>query len=119
MAIFPVLYDKSLLLIYLIHSSLHLLIQRRRRAWQPTLVFLPGESPGQRSLVDYSPWGHKELDSADLDKGHKSLILLPSSGSAACLALPQLHHWNKGSEICLLLHCLGPKPFGGVENIFL
>ena len=28
----------------------------RRREWQPTLVFLPGESHGQRSLVGYSPW---------------------------------------------------------------
>ena len=27
-----------------------------RRAWQPTPVFLPGKSYGQRSLVDYSPW---------------------------------------------------------------
>ena len=26
-----------------------------RRAWQPALAFLPGESQGQRSLVDYSP----------------------------------------------------------------
>ena len=25
-----------------------------------TPVFLPGESHGQRSLVGYSPWGHKE-----------------------------------------------------------
>ena len=33
-----------------------------RRAWQPTPVFLPGESYGQRSLVGYSPWGHKELN---------------------------------------------------------
>ena len=33
-----------------------------RRAWQPTLVFLPGESHGQRSLAGYSPWGCKELD---------------------------------------------------------
>ena len=33
-----------------------------RRKWQPTSVFLPGESHGQRSLVGYSPWGHKELD---------------------------------------------------------
>ena len=33
-----------------------------RRAWQPTAVFLPGESHGQRRLVGYSPWGHKELD---------------------------------------------------------
>ena len=28
-----------------------------RRAWQPTSVFLPGESHGQRSLAEYSPWG--------------------------------------------------------------
>ena len=25
-------------------------------------VFLPGQSPGQRSLASYSLWGHKELD---------------------------------------------------------
>ena len=33
-----------------------------RRAWQPTPALLPGESHGQKSLVDYSPWGHKESD---------------------------------------------------------
>ena len=32
------------------------------RKWQPTPVFLPGESHEQRSLVGCSPWGHKELD---------------------------------------------------------
>ena len=31
-----------------------------RRAWQPTPVFLPGESHKQRSLVGYRPWGPKE-----------------------------------------------------------
>ena len=36
-----------------------------RRAWQPTLVFLPGESHGQKSLAGYSPWGHKESDTAE------------------------------------------------------
>ena len=35
-----------------------------KRAWQPTPVFLPGESHCQRSLVGYSPWGHKQLDMA-------------------------------------------------------
>ena len=33
-----------------------------RRAWQLTPAFLPGGFQGQRSLVGYSPWGHKELD---------------------------------------------------------
>ena len=37
-----------------------------RRAWQPTLVFLPGESHGQRSLSGYSPWDHKALDTTEV-----------------------------------------------------
>ena len=32
------------------------------RTWQPTPVFLPGESHGQRSLADYSPWVCKKSD---------------------------------------------------------
>ena len=36
-----------------------------RRAWQPSPVFLPRESHRQRSLVGYSPWGHKELDTTE------------------------------------------------------
>ena len=31
------------------------------RKWQPTPVFLPGKSHGQRSLAGYSPWGHKRV----------------------------------------------------------
>ena len=34
----------------------------RRRKWQPTPVFLPGKSHGQRSLVGYHPWGGKQSD---------------------------------------------------------
>ena len=33
-----------------------------RRGWQPTPVFLPEESHGQRSLEGYSPRGRKEVD---------------------------------------------------------
>ena len=36
-----------------------------RKAWQPTPVFLPGESHGQRSLVGYSPRGRKESDTTE------------------------------------------------------
>ena len=36
-----------------------------RRKWQPTPVFLPGESHGQRSLVGYGLWGGKELDTTE------------------------------------------------------
>ena len=36
-----------------------------RRKWQHTPIFLPGESHGQRSLVSYSAWGHKESDTPE------------------------------------------------------
>ena len=32
-----------------------------RRKWQPTPVYLPGKSQGQRSLVGYSSWGCKRV----------------------------------------------------------
>ena len=35
------------------------------RKWQPTPVLLLGKSHGQRSLVGYSPWSHKELDTTE------------------------------------------------------
>ena len=37
-----------------------------RRARQPTPVFLPGESHGQRILVAYSPWGCTESDMTEV-----------------------------------------------------
>ena len=41
-----------------------------KRAWQPTPVFLLGESPGQRSLVGCSPWVHKESDVTEYTHTH-------------------------------------------------
>ena len=43
----------------------HLLTFPWSRKWQPTPVFLPGESHGQRSLAGYSPWGYKESDTIE------------------------------------------------------
>ena len=36
-----------------------------RRQWQPTLVFLPGESQGRGSLVGCRPWGRTESDTTE------------------------------------------------------
>ena len=36
-----------------------------RRKWQPTSVFLPGKSHGERNLVGYSPWAHKKSDTIE------------------------------------------------------
>ena len=40
------------------------------KEWQPTPVFLPGKSHGQRSLEGYSPWGHKKSDTAECIHTH-------------------------------------------------
>ena len=36
------------------------------RKWQPTPVFLPGESQGQGSLVGCCLWGHTESDTTEV-----------------------------------------------------
>ena len=47
-----------------------------RRAWQPTPIFLPGESHGQRSLVGFSPWGHKKSDMTEAtQKAHTTQFM--------------------------------------------
>ena len=51
-----------------------------RRIWQPTPVFLPGESHGRRSLVGYSPRGRRE------------------SGTTEQLHLCRVHHENAGLD---------------------
>ena len=40
------------------------------RTWQPTPVFLPGESHRQWSLAGYSPWGPKAWDTAEQPGTH-------------------------------------------------
>ena len=67
-----------------------------RRKWQPTPIFLPGKSHGQRSLQGYSPWGSKTSDTTELqqsqhavqslhpecsDGKHRDHILLSGAGS--------------------------------------
>ena len=41
-----------------------------RRKWQPTPVFLPGESQGWRSLAGCSLWGHTESDTTEVTQQH-------------------------------------------------
>ena len=51
-------------------------------AWQPTSVFLPGESHGQRSLAGSSPWGCKESDTTEMaeDRQCKKATQLDQDG---------------------------------------
>ena len=36
-----------------------------RRKWQPSPVFLPGESQGWQSLLSCRLWGHTELETTE------------------------------------------------------
>ena len=65
-----------------------------RREWQPTPVFLPGKSHGQRSLVGYSPWGHKESDTTEqlstaqlVNMSDKLVVFCGSDPDLCCIFL--------------------------------
>ena len=45
-----------------IHIDIYVVKLPWRRKWQPTPVFQPGESHGQRTLAGYNPWDGKESD---------------------------------------------------------
>ena len=44
-----------------------------RRKWQPTPVFLPGESQGCGGLVGCHPWGHTESDTTEATQQQSSM----------------------------------------------
>ena len=77
-----------------------------RREWQPTPVFLPGKSPGQRSLAGYSPRSHKESDTTYFvsDQVGSQLMVWGTSHSSVEIDAPY------GDS------CVGPSPthWGGV-----
>ena len=87
-----------------------------RRTWQPTPVFLPGKSHGQRSLAGYSPGGRKESDrtkqqtatatwEAACKRGDQQAALMESlhqltpSGRRLGTFCEQLFQWTKKSSM--------------------
>ena len=60
-----------------------------RKEWQLTPVFLPGEFHGQRSPVDYSPWGCKESNMTHV------ILIMGFPGRAVVKNLPA----NAGDKI--------------------
>ena len=82
-----------------------------KRAWQPTPVFLPGESHGQRILVGYSPGGHQELDTTEVTARSlliSSLFLSKCHSTNRLLSQPplKLGMTMKCNQMC---GCLLPK----------
>ena len=81
-----------------------------RKKWQPTPVFWPGKSHGQRSLVGYSPCSHKESDTTD-QVTNKPQIPVTRSSVEVRSSLPPS---QKGSfsGLILKLQVLGPPGKG-------
>ena len=78
--------------------------------WQPTPEFLPAESHGQRSLVCYSSWSHKESDTTEVTHEHvwggtrpcRMLSSKQSDGRHASLSQWHLNFhltWSQGSFV--------------------
>ena len=69
-----------------------------RRKWKPTPILLPGKSHGWRSLVGYSPWGHKESDTTErlhfhfypVLQSHTPHICIPEDILFSLCAVPSL-----------------------------
>ena len=82
-----------------------------RRKWQPTPVFLPGKSHGQRSLAGYSPWGYKKLDVNEHTHWSTNLgTALYSSGIFYFDSIISIV-WNYLILFCrLMAKCLGSSP---------
>ena len=111
-----------------------------RRKWQSTPVFLPGESHGQRSLVGYCSWGHKEPDTTEWlsrtcmlyrENGHKAsswifpgwkqkgvrneaenynIIVLESEETAQLLGVLKLSWMQQRNEDWKCCHRAAPGP---------
>ena len=76
-----------------------------RRKWQPTPVFLPGESQGQRSLVGCCLWGHTESDTTEVTQQQQQQQQEEGNGNPlqySCLGNPTDRGagglWSKRSQ---------------------
>ena len=112
-------------------SSLHSLYHWRRK-WQPTPVFLPGESHGQRSLAGHGPWSRRELDMTEVTEHNwsKSLCLLWDLEIPLCIwekeefpwrikILSDGITWCKNLGACIARHygSLSPQKRKGVLDL--
>ena len=98
-----------------------------RREWQPTPVFLPGESHGQKSLVGYGAIGLQSIRHKQLGTHTSGLYIFRSHAYWECLqALENKLSWNSetahftqltyfSAQLTLFCCCLFPVG----ENLLL
>ena len=81
-----------------------------KKEMQPTPVFLPGESHGQRRLrLPYTPWGHKESDMTERLNNNKETAssegAIPVASCLSVLLCPAVEGLGKHHFICLSYCC--------------
>ena len=86
--------------------SLFTLIHWRRK-WQPTPVFLPGESQGRWSLVVCRLWGRTESDTTEATWQQQ---LLDHQGIPPKCCFLNTEHWR--------LHCIQFPSLCSLENLY-
>ena len=84
----------------------------RRRKLQPTPVFLPGKSHGQRNLAGYSLWGHKESDTNEWLNNNDNLLNPRIRHPQSVLAGSLMNNSRKPKKT---KHRVGCKSFKGGE----
>ena len=87
----------------------------REEDMQPTPVFLPGETHGQRSLAGYSPWAHKE---SDMTEGLGTVsIQITNIPKDACILESEMPAFQ-GINSCLQAFCCftGARDAGQAET---
>ena len=107
-----------------------------RRKWQPTPVFLPGESHERRSLVGCSPWSRTELDTTEVTQQQQQHSNTRARGSQpvplTCSPLPRisLHSgrlllveitegWHFISYLCGALSCISALGKDGETSVHI
>ena len=75
-----------------------------RREWLPTQVFLPGEFHGQRSVAGYSPWGCKELRTAEWLTLSVFFFFFPRA-SGLGVASGEAERVEHGGQVFDLINC--------------
>ena len=114
--------EQLLIVLSLLLLSLCFRIEvERRRKWQPTPVFLPGESQGRQSLAGCCLWGRTESDTTEVaqlslaQRGLYEAEGFPPLSRLLCLE----QHWGPPSPLCVsvFLFAIGGKESGrGVHN---
>ena len=83
----------------------------RRRTWQPTPVFLPGESHGQRSLVCHGRWGRRGSDTTEAPEWIRKPLMAYRQGLTS-----SVFHFNKIVLAAGLRRCCRLGPAGSVVS---